>query len=461
MKRILLALVLLLATANPALATLNEVTARASYSGNGTTTSFAYSWRIIDDDDIKVIKVSAAGTATTQTKTTHYTVSGTGDSGGGNVVFVTAPASGETVVLLRTQPLLQSTDYSLTTPAETVERDFDKALMALQMHAEKLARALKFAEKSTQTNIDFPEPSTEKCVGWNTAATALENRDCLTTITGVATFTALSDTPDSYTSQALKLVRVNAGETALEFTTSLTSLALGSVSAPTISFTGDTNTGIYSSTADSVDMAVGGVRGFAVGLTAGVTVAEIRSTDPGATGATLKIIHESASPADNDNAALIQFHAKDDIGTTRVIGEIIGVFQDVTSTTMDSGMTFKVMNNVNAGNAATSASLSSLGVWTDASSARGKVYIGDIDGALDKAKALKTLGVYRGKNAPVHKHATAEQHYSPTAEEFYDVFGLGIHPSLSSYPGIAPKDVAWLAVKMALELDERLRALEQ
>jgi hypothetical protein len=38
-----------------------------------------------------------------------------------------------------------------------------------------------------------------------------------TTSPGVSSFTALSDTPDSYTGQELKFVRVNSGGTALEF----------------------------------------------------------------------------------------------------------------------------------------------------------------------------------------------------------------------------------------------------
>jgi len=37
--------------------------------------------------------------------------------------------------------------------------------------------------------------------------------------TGVSTFVALNDTPSSYSGESLKFVRVNVGETALEFTT--------------------------------------------------------------------------------------------------------------------------------------------------------------------------------------------------------------------------------------------------
>ena len=47
----------------------------------------------------------------------------------------------------------------------------------------------------------------------------------------------------------------------------LTGLSLGSVSGPSLQFTGDTNTGIYSSAADTVDIATGGVRAASFGAT--------------------------------------------------------------------------------------------------------------------------------------------------------------------------------------------------
>jgi hypothetical protein len=63
----------------------------------------------------------------------------------------------------------------------------------------------------------------------------------------------------------------------------LTGLGLGTVSGPSLSFTGDTNTGLYSSTADTVDVAAGGVRGLRVNTaTTGVNFIELT---PAATGA--------------------------------------------------------------------------------------------------------------------------------------------------------------------------------
>jgi len=55
--------------------TVSSTNTRNSYSGNGTTTVFAYTFKIFDDDDIAVIlRDDATAAESTQTKTTHYTV---------------------------------------------------------------------------------------------------------------------------------------------------------------------------------------------------------------------------------------------------------------------------------------------------------------------------------------------------------------------------------------------------
>ena len=65
--------------------TVSSSTNRVSYSGNGTLTTFAYTFKVFDEGDLTVILRASDGTETVQTITTHYTVSGVGDAGGGNV----------------------------------------------------------------------------------------------------------------------------------------------------------------------------------------------------------------------------------------------------------------------------------------------------------------------------------------------------------------------------------------
>ncbi len=141
--------------------TLDTSTSRISYTGNGATTAFAYPFKILDDDDISVYKVLiATGVETLQTKTTHYTVDGVGDTGGGNVTFITAPASTYKVIIVRNQPKTQEISYSTfdAFPAESHEEALDRCMMAIQELTEKMNRAILLPVGSTLTNVALPDP---------------------------------------------------------------------------------------------------------------------------------------------------------------------------------------------------------------------------------------------------------------------------------------------------------------
>ena len=96
--------------------TVSSTTTKNSYSGNASTTTFAYGFKIFANTDLTVILRSAAGTETVQTLTTHYSVTNAGVDSGGNVVFETAPASGVTVVIRRNIAQTQTTDYTANDP---------------------------------------------------------------------------------------------------------------------------------------------------------------------------------------------------------------------------------------------------------------------------------------------------------------------------------------------------------
>jgi len=137
--------------------TVSSSTNRVSYSGNGSTTVFAYTFKVFDQDDLTVIIRSADGTETVKTITTDYTVSGVGNDGGGNVTFGTAPASGETVVVLREQDLVQELDLVPNDPfpAEVLESALDKLTFMVQQHEEELGRTIKASRTNTITGAEF------------------------------------------------------------------------------------------------------------------------------------------------------------------------------------------------------------------------------------------------------------------------------------------------------------------
>jgi len=137
--------------------TISSTTVKVSYSGNGSTTIFAYTFKILDDDEIQVIIRSSTGTETVKTKTTHYTVSGVGSSGGGNITFLTAPTATQTVVLRRLTTQTQETDYVANDPfpADSHEEALDRVTMVAQEIQEELGRAIKLSKTNTMTSTEF------------------------------------------------------------------------------------------------------------------------------------------------------------------------------------------------------------------------------------------------------------------------------------------------------------------
>jgi hypothetical protein len=137
--------------------TVSSSTNRVSYAGNGSTTVFPYTYKIFDQDDLTVILRAANGTETTKTITSDYTVSGVGNAGGGNVTMLTAPASGETLVILREQDLIQELDIVPNDPfpADSLEGALDKLTFMVQQHEETLGRTIKASRTNTITGAEF------------------------------------------------------------------------------------------------------------------------------------------------------------------------------------------------------------------------------------------------------------------------------------------------------------------
>ena len=137
--------------------TVSSSTNRASYSGNGTLTTFAYGFKIFDQDELTVILRSSTGVETVQTLTTHYTVTGVGAAGGGNVVFGSAPASGVTIVVLRELDLEQGLNLVPNDPfpAESLESSLDKLTFMVQQHNEELGRTIKASRTNVLAGSEF------------------------------------------------------------------------------------------------------------------------------------------------------------------------------------------------------------------------------------------------------------------------------------------------------------------
>ena len=139
--------------------TISTTTIKNSYSGNGSTTAFNYTFKISAESEMEVIIRSAAGTETVKTLTTHYTITGVGNAGGGAVTFTAGniPVTGETVILRRETAQTQTMDLIDNDPmsAETIETAHDKAIAITQELQEEVDRSIKLSRTNTMTSTEF------------------------------------------------------------------------------------------------------------------------------------------------------------------------------------------------------------------------------------------------------------------------------------------------------------------
>ena len=146
--------------------TVSTTIIKSSHNGNGSTTTFAYNFKIFADTDLVVIIRSSTGTETTKSLSTHYTVSGAGDASGGSITFTSGntPASGETVVIRRNVPQTQAIDYIANDPfpAETNEEGLDRTTMIAQQVSEEADRSIKLSRTNTMTSTEFTVGATDR-----------------------------------------------------------------------------------------------------------------------------------------------------------------------------------------------------------------------------------------------------------------------------------------------------------
>jgi hypothetical protein len=157
---------------------LNDTVRRAISTGNGSTTSFAFSFQI---NAIADIKVYVDGTLKTQgTGSANYAVqdgsgnAGLTNTGTGAVVFVTAPSNATTITILSDIPLSRTSLYTSggNVTASSLEDDFDTITMALGDREERDARSIK-APVQDPISIDMTLPAKAdrlgKLLGFNSS----------------------------------------------------------------------------------------------------------------------------------------------------------------------------------------------------------------------------------------------------------------------------------------------------
>lgn len=123
-------------------------------TGNGVTTVFPYSFRILTSADLEVRLDGVL-------QSSGYTVSGIGAASGGNITFSSAPGNGVQVLRQRVATFNRSTDYQRggAFSEETVDNDFDRAIMLAQQLDDRLGRTLRAPATDTAYPSELPSAS--------------------------------------------------------------------------------------------------------------------------------------------------------------------------------------------------------------------------------------------------------------------------------------------------------------
>ena len=155
--------------------TVQDTSNKVQYTGDGSTVGpyiFTY------PTDETWIDVYVSGLIVSDTTYTLTVNADQDASPGGDVVFDTAVADGESIVILRTAPITQESDYNPfdAFPSERVEGDFDKSIIIDQQLDEVMDRALILPVDSS-VDSTIPPPISLGYWRWNSDATAIEYVD--------------------------------------------------------------------------------------------------------------------------------------------------------------------------------------------------------------------------------------------------------------------------------------------
>jgi hypothetical protein len=168
---------------------VGDVSPRIQYAGDGIQTNFTYPFPIFSDGDLEVYVDS-----TVVILDTGYTVSGAGNSAGGEVTFTTAPAAASIVTLRRTIAIERTSDFqqSGVLRAKVLNDELDRLTAEVQQVAEQTNRSLHLKAFDVETSMELPDKSSraDKVLAFDENGVAVASTETLSFMENGATTAA-------------------------------------------------------------------------------------------------------------------------------------------------------------------------------------------------------------------------------------------------------------------------------
>jgi hypothetical protein len=143
---------------------------RNDYTGNGATSTYSFTFKILDEDDITVTVRNTSGVETTLVITTDYTVTGVGIEAGGSITLVNSGqawltsgslTSSYALTIRRVLTFVQEYEFSSqsTFLPERHEEAYDRVVMLAQQNEQATNGSIRLPETEDPEDYDLRLPS--------------------------------------------------------------------------------------------------------------------------------------------------------------------------------------------------------------------------------------------------------------------------------------------------------------
>ena len=181
------------------------------YTGNGSTTTFSFSFKTFAAGDLQVTRMDTLGIETTLVLNSDYSVSLNVDQDASPGGTITYPITGSPLPAGQKLTIVGDLEYEQTTDllgggafnARVIEDTFDRATIQIQQLEERLDRAAVLPVSVSGVSATLPDPEASKVLGWNVTETGLVNIDAssLASVTASAYVVVDKFTGDGSTTQ--------------------------------------------------------------------------------------------------------------------------------------------------------------------------------------------------------------------------------------------------------------------